>query len=566
MADFDAIVVGSGMSGGWSAKELTERGLKVLLLHRGMDVDPVKDYSDSGDPWDYPNLNRINEEERAAEYPNAPGGPLVASNRHFWAPFSEDPFQQEEDTEFHWIHGETSGGKSLTWARRTYRFGEHDFLGNKEEGIGIDWPIRYADLEPWYARVERFAGISGSYENLPQLPDSVFQKPFELNCVELELKKRIEAAFPTRKLINTRCAHLTEPTEEQNALGRGKCLGRSLCQRGCTYGAYFSSVSATLPAARATGNLTQIDHAIVHSLVYDDDTGRISAVRYIDERDGTPHTATARIVVLNASTVGTTIIMLNSLSERFPNGLANDSGQLGRNIMDHVSPLSNITADVPGFEDMYHAGRAPAGYYIPRFANFTESNDGFLRGYGYQGSARRRGWTGNRAGIGQAFKEANRTPPPWSMLMVPFGEVLPRPENRMYLHATEKNKWGIPIPVFDASMGDNELKMMQQAVRDGVAMLEAAGCTNIKSKMPESVDDLSKMGNRIHEMGTARMGRDPETSVLNGWNQAHAIDNLIVSDGACMTSSACQNPSLTYMAIAARAAHHAADLMEEGVL
>lgn len=566
MPQFDAIVVGSGISGGWSAKELTERGLKVALLHRGIKVDPGEHYSDFLDPWEAPNQNRVNEELRNKEYPNVPGKTLVESNRAFWTSLADSPYDTESGTKFDWLHGDTSGGKSVTWGRRTFRLGPQDFTANLEDGHGVDWPIRYEDLEKWYEKVEVFAGISGSYENLPHLPDSVFQKPFELNCGEKKVKAGLEAAFPTRKMINTRCAHLTEPTKEQQEMGRGKCLGRNLCARGCSFGAYFSSVNATLPAAEATGNLTQIPHAIVDSVVYDDATGRVTGVKYIDEKTGKAQIVTAKIVFLNASTVGTTMIMLNSTSERFPNGLANDSGQLGLNLMDHVSPRGAITGDILGLDDKYYAGRAPAGFYIPRYANITETGSNFLRGFGFQGKAERTGWTGNRPGIGERFKVANRTPGRWRINMTAFGEVLPDAKNKMYLHPEQRDKWGIPVPVFDAKMRENELKMMQQANRDARAMLEAAGCVNIRGGEIKTVDDISIMGNRIHEMGTARMGRDPETSVLDRNNAAHSIPNLFVTDGACMTSAACQNPSLTYMALSARAAHFAADQLESGAL
>lgn len=561
MPDFDAIVIGSGMSGGWAAKELCERGLKVLVLERGRQLDPAVDYKDSLQPWERPNLDRISEEERQRHYPVQKPG---ETNKQFWVKDDEHPFDSAEGKPFEWLRGYHTGGRSLMWARQTYRLGPQDFESNQRDGHGIDWPIRYRDLAPWYDKVERFAGISGSRDGLDQLPDGVFQPPFEFTPAEEALRDRVRRRFPTRRVIHARCAHLTAPTEEQMALGRSACQSRSYCHRGCSFGAYFSSMSATLPAAERTGNYTMVANAIVEKLEYDPASRRISAVHVMDAATRVRRTYTARVVFLNASTVGSTAIMLNSTSEVFPNGLANRSGELGHNLMDHLTGGFAI-GELHEWEDRYHAGRAPGGIYIPRYANITEHDTDFVRGFGFQGMGRRLGWSGNRAGIGADFKAANRTPGPWFVFITAFGEMLPRRDNRMYLHPTRRDAWGQPTVVFDVSHSDNDRKLITRAATDAKAMLEAAGATNIFASADRPLS-LGTPGKAIHEMGTARMGADPRQSVLNGWCQAHDVANLFVTDGSAMTSGGCQNPSLTYMALSARAAHHAADLMQENAL
>ncbi len=569
MADFDAIVIGSGMSGGWVAKELCERGLKVLVLERGREIDPAVDYTDHLAPWQRPNLDRIPEDEVAQHYYVQKTGVSYAvqeTTKQYWVKDDEHPYETAEGKPFDWLRGYHTAGKSIMWSRQTYRLGPQDFESNKQDGHGIDWPIRYNDLRPWYEHVERFAGISGSRENLPQLPDSIFQPAFELTAGEQVLKRGVESAFPTRKVISARIAHLTAPTEEQTALGRGACQSRNYCHRGCSFGAYFSSMSATLPAARRTGNLTMVHNAIVQKLDYDPATQRISGVRVIDAQTKEERVYTSNVVFLNASTVATTVLMLNSTSETFPNGLANRSGQLGRNLVDHVGQAV-AAGMVPGLDDRYHAGRAPGGIYIPRYANITEHDTDFVRGFGFQGGVKRQGWNGDRAGIGADFKTANRTPGPWFAYISAFGEMLPNPDNRITLHPTRRDEWGMPVPVIDCAFGENERKMMQRASRDAKAMLEAAGIYVVMSSESMPIEMvMSKPGNKIHEAGTARMGADPMQSVLNGWNQAHDVPNLFVTDGASLPSNGCQNPSLTYMAISARAANHAADLMRDGAL
>lgn len=565
MPEFDAIVIGSGMSGGWVAKELAERGLTTLVLERGRNIDPATNYADMIPPWDATYLNMIPEDERKRDYPiQATNYAVFEKTKHFWVKDSEHPYEVPADRPYNWYRGYHLGGRSIMWGRQSYRWGAQDFESNKNDGHGVDWPIRYADLAPWYDHVERFAGISGTTEGLAQLPDSQFLPAFDMNCAEIAAKKRIEAAFPTRRMIIGRVAHLTEPTEAQLALGRGQCQVRNHCHTGCSFGAYFSSISATLPAARATGRTTIVTDAIVHSLDYDAKTARVSGVRVIDQNSKQARTYTGKIVFLCASTIPTAMILLESRSAAFPNGLANSSDQVGRNLMDHVNGV-NISGIVPGFTDRYYKGRRPNGIYIPRYANITETAESYLRGFGFQGGASRGGWQSDAVGVGPEFKKANRTPGPWVFGLYAFGEQLPDPANRVTPSTTKRDRWGFPVARIDVRHSDNDRKLMVAALRDGRAMLEAAGCTDITGG-DEVMLKLDPPGSAIHEMGTARMGRDPRTSVLNGWGQAHDVPNLFIGDGAVMTSSACQNPSLTYMALAARAAAHAAELVKSNVL
>ena len=563
MSEFDAIVVGSGISGGWSAKELCERGLKVLLLERGPNMDPQTDYVDLIPPWQKPNFDQIPEDEIKAHYPIQHRGvayAVKASNRHFWVKDSEHPYTTEAGTDYDWLRGYHLGGRSITWGRQSYRMSEMDFEANKKDGYGEDWPVRTADIAPWYDHVERFAGISGANEGLPQLPDSQFQPPFPMTDPELAFKSRVEEAFPGRKVINARVAHLTEPTEEQIALGRAPCQARNICSSGCTFKAYFSSLNATLPAAQRTGRLTIKTDAIVASLSYDPTNNRVDGVEVIDREGHTRTTYRAKLVFLNASAISSALILLNSKSEQFPAGLANRSQQVGRNLMDHVSATA-ATGTLPGFESVTSFGRRPGGFYIPRYANVTESDKPYIRGFGYQGGSGRVNMLHGRGpGVGADYKQRHKQPSPWYVRFAAFGEVLPNNDNRVTLHTSKTDQWGLPLAHFDCQMGDNEKIMMAEARKDAVAMLQAAGAVNIQA--PER--DVTLPGNRIHEMGSARMGHDPTTSVLNKWCQAHDVPNLFISDGAFMASAGCQNPSLTYMAFAARAAHYAADQLADG--
>ena len=560
---FDAIVVGSGISGGWVAKELCERGLKVLMLERGPNVEHGADYSHDQAAQLRRRDDQIPLEERELHYPYYDGVAyaMFNSNKKFWASDHDYPYETAPGKPYRWIRGYHLGGRSLTWSRQSYRWAPDDFESNGKDGHGVDWPIRYDDLAPWYDHVEAFAGVSGGYDEIPQLPDGDFLPAFAFNCVEEEAKKRIEAAFPTRHMIVGRTANLSRVTKAHADLGRKRCERHVRCHHGCPLGSYFSSQAATLPAAQNTGNLTILTDMIVESVVYDPMAKRASGVRAVNRLTKTAETYEARLVFLNASTINTAALLLNSRSEAFPRGLANGSDQVGRNLMDHVSCRA-IVGRYPGFDNAQDDQvDRPTGIYIPRYANVTEREKPYLRGFGMQGSAHKRRWgplTGNEETDG-ARKIA------WAFSLLPFGEVLPDPDNRVTLSPGRVDSWGIPLPVIAATHGPNEIAMMHAAARDAAEMLAAAGCVEI-TPWEEAGAYLAPPGDRIHEMGTARMGRDPATSVLNGWCQAHEVPNLFVADGAAMASSASMNPSLTYMALAARAAHRAADLLQAGAL
>ncbi len=558
---FDAIVIGSGMSGGIAAKELCERGLKTLVLERGRKLEHGASYTDWMQPWEVPNENMIPEEELARDYAIQRNCYAVnETTKQYWVKDSEHPYTHPQDKPFHWIRGYHLGGRSLMWGRQSYRLAPIDFEANAKDGYGVDWPIRYDDLAPWYAHVENFIGVSGSKEGLDQLPDGDFLPPFALNDAEVEFKKAVEAKFPGRKVIPGRVANLSQARPHHEELGRATCQVRSFCERGCTYGAYHSSLSSSLPAAERTGNLTIVTDAIVHSIIYDPKTGKATGVRVIDQNTKKGSTYEAKIVFCNASTIGTAQILLNSRSEAMPNGLANASDMVGRNLMDHIYALS-VAGLFPNAPNTYYRGRRPTGLYIPRFRNVTETGDGFLRGYGYQGGISRMGWRNAalaRPGVGAALKDRTRKVGPWFMYISGFGEMLPNPDNRVTL-GTQKDRWGIPIVHVECEIGDNERKMAKAIIDDGKAMIQAAG-----GMVMSAQDKPGTPGLGIHEMGTARMGKDPKTSVLNKFNQAHEVPNLFITDGSAMTSSGCQNPSLTYMALSARAAHHAVEFLKEG--
>ena len=566
MTDFDAIVVGSGMSGGWSAKELCERGLKVLVLERGPEIKPERDYVDQLPPWQEKNLDRISQEEIKERYFKQYPGVSYAvkeSNKHFWVRDDEHPYETVEGTQYDWLRGYHTGGRSITWSRQSYRMGPQDFTANKNEGVAIDWPVRYDEIKPLYDYVEEFAGIAGNRDGLEQLPDGVYQPGFELTDAENFFKSKVESTFPGRNIIQARIAHLTSATDEQRSLGRSNCQSRNRCHFGCSFKAYFSSLNATLPAAERTGNMTIVHNAAVQSLEYDAATNRISGVRIIDVETNENRTYTSTLVFLNASAIASAMILMQSKSATFPNGLANSSDQVGRNLMDHISG-AGANGIINGFENKKVFGRRPSGgIYIPRYANITEQNKPFTRGFGYQGGASPIGNAGGQiAGIGRDFKESHKSPGPWRISIGAFGEQLPNPNNRVTLHPNKTDKWGNPQALFDVSYGENEHTMLEEARKDAVAMLEAAGCTDINSNPV----NLTVPGNRIHEMGSARMGDDPSNSVLNRWCQAHDVPNLFVTDGSFMTSAACQNPSISYMAFTARACDHAVNLMEENSL
>lgn len=547
---YDAIVIGSGISGGWAAKELCEGGLKTLVLERGRIVEHIKDYPTmNNESWEYDLRGAIGPEEREKHYKAIRTGFIGENNKHFYANDAENPYTEVKP--FLWVRAHQMGGRSLLWGKQTYRWSDIDFEANAKDGYGVDWPIRYKDIEPWYTYVEKFAGISGEALGLPQLPDSHFLPPMEMNCVEKDVKARIEKAFPGRNMIIGRVAHLTEPLN-----GRGKCQYRNRCDRGCPFGAYFSSNAVTLPAANATGNLTIRPYSIAHSIVYDENQGKATGVKIIDAETGEMMEYNARIISCNASTLSTTRILLNSTSNRFPNGLGNDSGELGHNLMDHTYRIGAL-GRFDGHEDKYYKGRRPNGIYIPRYWNINEQtkSDKFVRGFGFQGGAYRKGWGdgANRNGFGADFKDSLiNNAGPWEFFITGFSECLPYHDNKVTLDPDNLDKWGQPTLAIDCDWKENELALNKQIQEDAVEMLEKAGLKDIVG-----FDKKHEPGYGIHEMGTARMGRDPKTSVLNATNQVHAAKNVFVTDGACMTSNSCVNPSLTYMALTARAANHA---------
>jgi choline dehydrogenase-like flavoprotein len=558
---YDAIVVGSGISGGWAAKELTEKGLRVLLLERGGNVEHGKYRTEWMQPWQFEHRGRGDRPLYEAEYPiQSQCYAFGEATQHLFVNDKEHPYLAPEDKPFRWIRGYHLGGRSLMWGRQVYRWSDLDFEANLRDGHGVDWPIRYRDIALWYSHVERFIGVSGEKLGLPQLPDGEFLPPWELNCAEKVLKEGVERTFPRRVVTPGRVTNLTR---DHN--GRVRCQARSQCERGCSFGAYFSSLSSTLPAAHETGNLTVVTDAIVESVLFDEQRGRASGVRVIDRNTREDREYFGRVVFLCASTLGTTQIMLNSKSRRFPNGIANSSGALGHYLMDHPFQ-AGATGKLPGLEDHYYYGRRPNGIYIPRFRNLRGPDSdqlGFLRGYGYQGGASRAGWgRGSSAvGIGADLKQSLREPGPWEFWLGAWGEMLPREENHVSLDPERRDQWGIPLLRISCAWSDNERKMMADGAEQAAAMLESTGCTEVNA-----YNNLPPPGFCIHEMGTARMGRDPKTSVLNGHNQAHDVPNLFVTDGSCMTSSACQNPSITYMALTARAADYAVGEMKRGNL
>ncbi|HTF20205.1 MAG TPA: GMC family oxidoreductase [Chryseolinea sp.] len=554
---FDAIVVGSGISGGWAAKELTEKGLRTLVLERGREVEHLRDYPTMmKNPWELPHGNRVTPEELKFYPVQSRTNWINQGNKHWWVNDLDNPYTEVKP--FDWIRGYHTGGRSLMWGKQTYRLSDLDFDANKKDGVGVDWPVRYADLAPWYDHVETFIGVSGQAEGLTHLPDGKFLPPMELNCVEQVLRERMSEKFGRTVTIG-RVAHLTAPLPHDPS--RGVCQSRNLCDRGCPYGAYFSSNASTLPWAKKTGNMTMRSNAIVHSVLYDEAKGKAVGVKVLDAETKEETDYFAKIVFLNASSLGSTFILLNSTSSRFPNGMGNGSDQLGRNLMDHQY-RTGAEADVEGFEDKYYVGRRPNGIYIPRFRNIgKDKRTDFIRGFGYQGSASREGWSRGVAemSFGEELKKELTEPGPWRIGLTGFGECLPYSDNRVVLNREKTDKYGMPTLSIDAEWKANE-KAMRVDMRESAAeMLTAAGFKNVRT-----YDAPDNIGLGIHEMGTARMGKDPKTSVLNKWNQLHEVSNVFVTDGAAMTSSACQNPSLTYMALTARAVDYAVREFKKG--
>ena len=562
---YDAIVVGSGIAGGWAAKELCERGLRTLVLERGRPVEHGKDYiTEHQPPWAFPHRGRLDPRLLEEHYRiQRRTGFLDETNLHFFLRDSAIPYVEEQP--FTWVRGNQVGGKSLTWGRYCFRISDLDFEANQREGLGADWPIRYADIAPWYTHVERFAGISGEPLGLPHLPDGAFQQPIPLNVVELDLRRRIEARYPERRLTIARAAVLTEPLP-----GRLPCHYCGPCWRGCSTGSYFSSQSSTLPAAVATGNLTLRPHSVVHSIIYDERQHGAVGVRVVDAETKEMLEYRARIIFLCASTLGSTQVLLNSRSPRFPGGLGASSGVLGHYLMDHHFQVG-ATGEVEGFEDRYYYGNRPVGFYIPRYRNISPETtmDTFVRGYGIEGEAYRPSWPRGSEipGFGIELKSRLRDPGPWLVSMTGFGETLPQYENHVRLDPDRVDAYGIPLLRIRCTWGENELAMRRDMAASMAEMLERCGLKQVQPFDGHVEGGLgAEPGLGIHEMGTARMGRDPKTSVLNPFNQVWDAPNVFVTDGACMVSAPCQNPSITYMALTARAATHAVDELKRGNL
>lgn len=569
--DFDVIVVGSGITGGWAAKEFCEKGFKTLVLERGRHLEhPDEEYTDMLTPWELYNRGLVPESvhEQGNYLTLKPRGWNYKSHLiQFFANDKEYPYSSPKDRPFRWTRGYQLGGRSITWGRQSYRWGPKDFQANKKDGHGIPWPIGYEDLAPWYDYVENFVGVSGNKDGLPDLPDGDFLKPWEMSCAEQHVSDNLKNTLPEVSMVIGRCANLSETREVHQSLGRGPCQARNHCMRGCSFGAYFCSLSATLPAAQQAGNLTVVTDAIVASIDHNDETGRAEGVNVIDRHTGEKITYKARVIFLCASALGSVHIMLNSKSRAFPNGIANSSGMLGHYILDHFG-FAGASGVVEGFEDRYSFGRRPTGFYIPNFRHEQSDDVDFIRGYGFQGSGASRPLSphkGKSVGVGKEAKADARKDQPWRLQMGMFGEMLPYFDNQATLHPKKTDQWGIPQLHIDAYGRENERKMLVQAAKDAEKIFTAGGCSNVKSYHSDP-DAHIMLGARTHEMGGAAMGENPKNSVLNKWAQSHDVPNLFVTDGAAMASCATQNPSLTYMAITARAANYAAEQMKNGLL
>ena len=561
--DFDAIVVGSGITGGWAAKELTEKGLKVLLLERGRDLEHGSGYLGEHAPsWKLPYQGKSERGIEAERYQvQSKSHAFSSANRQFWNDDMLNPYATDEGTPFDWYRGGVVGGRSLTWGRHTYRWSEQDFNANRQDGHGIPWPVDYREIAPWYSRVEKFIGVNGKKENLPQLPDGEFQKPMPWFALEETIHQRLANRMPEIRLTNARTAILTEDLP-----GRSACHYCGPCERGCSTGSYFSSQSSTLPAAKATGNLTLRANMVVERLVYDEATGRVSLVHVIDTETRKRDALSAKLIFLCASTIASTQILLNSTSDIFPTGLANRSGVLGHYLMDHFLGIGAAGMFTEHLDSDYYGNR-PTGLYIPRFRNISEEEEDldFVRGYGFQTMTMRVNWMSsyNSKGFGATLKDKLRKPGHWTWYLAGFGECLPRRRNRLYL-SKKVDRWGIPQVAFDFEWSDNERSMARDIQHQAMRIMKAAGA-DLSMPLGDS-ESLSTPGAGIHEMGSARMGDDPKKSVLNRWNQAHDVPNLFITDGSFMTSSSCVNPSLTYMAFTARACDYAVKQLTAGVV
>ena len=552
---FDAIVIGSGISGGWAAKELCEKGLKTLVIERGKDVVHLKDYpTATKHPWEFPHHlkmpRKIIDENPVVSRCYA----FSEATEHFFVKDTEHPYIQEKP--YDWIRGYQVGGKSLLWARQTQRWSKYDFEGPARDGFAIDWPIRYDDLAPWYSHVERFAGISGNFDGLDTLPDGEFLPAWEMTCVESEIQQKINRHYKDRKVVQGRCAHLTKPNPIHLEQGRSQCQARTLCERGCPFGGYFSSNSSTIPWAARTGNLSMRTDAIVHSIIYDEKMSKAKGVKIIDAITGKEEEYYAKIIFVNAACLNTNLILLNSTSNRFPNGLGNDNGLLGKYIAFH-NYRGTVSAAYDGPNDKYYYGRRPTQPMMPNFRNVHKQETDFLRGYMvFYGSSRGRGTSDN---IGEELKNSYTEAGEWRVSMMMQGETIPKESNHVRLSKDQKDKWGMPLLITSIDYDENDIKLKDDFLQVATEMLEVAGCNNIKQK-----DSKQAPGLDIHEMGGVRMGLDPKTSLLDKWNAMHHCKNVFVTDGASMVSTSTQNPSLTFMALTARAANYSVEELKKG--
>lgn len=557
---YDAIVIGSGISGGWAAKELCEKGLKTLVLERGRNVVHNKDYpTATKQPWEIPNGGRLSAEFLKENPLISKSAGIAEDNKHFFIEDKDHPYVQEKP--FDWIRGYQVGGKSLTWGRATQRWSEYEFSAPARFGYGLDWPIRYKDVAPWYSYVENFIGICGSKDGIEAMPDGEFLPPFDFNCVESHMQQKIKENFPDRFMVRARWAHLTQPKEIHLQQGRGQCQARNLCMRGCPFGGYFSSVSSTLPWAEKTGNLTVRPHSVVHSIIYDEKIGKASGVRIIDANTNEVIEYSAKIIFVNASALNSNLVLLNSKSDRFPNGLGNDNGLLGKYVAFH-NYRASVNGVLEGFDDKYYFGRNPTEPIIANYRNLKKQDTDYVGGFTTFTGAYREGWWADKNNaIGADLKKQVQTPGRWRVYMYMQGETIPKETNQVRLSETEKDQWGIPLLVTSVGYDDNDEKMVKDFLEQSTAMLEKGGVKEINQ-----YDTHQPPGLDIHEMGGCRMGHNPKTSLLNEWNQLHACKNVFVTDGACMTSTGNQSPSILYMALTARATNYAAEQMKNGNL